>query len=421
MAVYRAVPWDILQQLFKTEKINNHVLHFSCTCRTALSIIRLKQAVSLLSDSFPLIHCNLCIQRGKPVWYDKGYTPDGIVSIIETDNAASEQNNFLMQEIDELHGPQMKIALIKTAGKDSLCVIINHMLCDAAGFKEILYRLASLYTELEEGTAVKNDSMMADRTVAQISKYIPLKKRVGMYLRQEKLSVRGKQRFSFEGCLSTPFIERRTVSKDMFMQIKKYAAEHKATVNDVFTAVCIRILTDIFGKPDTLPCAIDVRRFLPGGHASGVCNLVITIPCTIGKEIPGTFAETVARVKGCMDIRKNDPACLKSLIMLENLFNTIPYAVSLPILKKVFHNPPVSFTNIGILDKQKLAFGTTDMADAFMTGSVKYPDYFQLSVSTFDGKVECCVNLYGTDNDRRIIASFLDALMNELGSVCAEN
>ena len=421
MAVYRAVPWDILQLLFKTEKINNHVLHFSCTGRTSLSVMRLKQAVSLLSDSFPLIRCNLHMQRGKPVWYDEKYTPDDIVSLIETDNTVSAQGEFLMQEIDEQHGPQMKIALIKTEGKDNLCVIINHMLCDAAGFKEVLYRLASLYTELEEGTAVKNDSMMTDRTVAQISKYLPLKKRIGMYLRQEKLSARGKQRFSFEGSLSTPFIERRTVSKDMFVQIKKYAAEHKATVNDVFTAANIRILSTIFGKPDTLPCTIDVRRFLPGGHASGICNLVITIPCDIGQEAPGTFEDTLVRVKHCMDIRKNDPACLKSLIMLENLFNSVPYALALPLLKKVFTNPPVSFTNIGILDKQKLAFGTTDMTDAFMTGSIKYPSYFQLSVSTFNDEVVCCVNLYGTESDRRIIASFLDAFMKELGSLCGKN
>jgi NRPS condensation-like uncharacterized protein len=421
MAVYRAVPWDILQQLFKTEKINNHVLHFNGTCRTTLSVMHLKQAVTLLADSFPLIRCNLRILRGKPVWYDEGYTSDTIVSFIETDNPAAEQERFLMQEIDEEHGPQMKAALLRSSGKDELCIIINHMLCDAAGFKEVLYRLASLYTELEEGTAVKNDSMMTDRTVSQISKYIPLRKRIGMYLHQEKLSVRGKQRFAFEGCLSTPFIESRTVSRDMFVQIKKYAAEHKATVNDIFMTACIRILSNIFGKPDTLPCTIDVRRFLPEGHAAGVCNLVITIPCTIGQETPGTFEDTLARVKHCMDIRKNDTACLKSLIMLENLFNSVPYAAALMILKKVFTNPPVSFTNIGILDKQKLSFGTTDMTDAFMTGSVKYPDYFQLSVSTFNDEVACCVNLYGTESDRRIIASFLDAFMKELGSLCGKN
>ena len=66
-----------------------------------------------------------------------------------------------MQEIDEWHGPQMKIALFKASGKDILCVIMNHMICDAAGFKEVLYRPASLYTALETGTAVKNGSIDA--------------------------------------------------------------------------------------------------------------------------------------------------------------------------------------------------------------------------------------------------------------------
>lgn len=415
MTTYRAAPWDILQLLFKTEKLNNHVLHFSGTCSPGLDSLRLKQAVALLADSFPLIRCNLHMLRGKPVWCDGGYTPDDIVSLIETEDKEAAQNGFLMQEIDERHGPQMKIALLKTSGKDGLCIIMNHMLCDAAGFKEVLYRLASLYTALESGIAVKNDPMMINRTVAQISKSLPLKTRFGMYFHREKLSPRGKQRFSFEGNPATPFIERRTVSKDAFMRIKKYAASRTATVNDVFTAACIRVLASVFGKPDILPCAVDIRRFIHDRRAAGVCNLVTTISCDIGQELPASFEDTLPLVKNCMDTRKNDPSCMKNLVLLEKLFKTVPFGIASAALKKVFNNPPVSFTNIGILDEQKLTFGTTALTDAFMTGSIKYPDYFQMSLSTFKGKADCCVNLYGTENDRRIIASFLDALMKELG------
>ncbi len=49
-----------------------------------------------------------------------------------------------------------------------------------------------------------------------------------------------------------------------------------------------------------------------------------------------------------------------------------------------------------------------------MTGSIKYPPYFQLAISTFDNEATLSVNLYGTISDRNQIASFLGKLMLEL-------
>jgi NRPS condensation-like uncharacterized protein len=84
------------------------------------------------------------------------------------------------------------------------------------------------------------------------------------------------------------------------------------------------------------------------------------------------------------------------------------------VLKKVFSNPPAAFTNIGVLDKVKLTLGPDGMAAGFMTGSIKYRDYFQVSLSTFDGEAVFCINLYGTKNDRNNIATFLDTFISEL-------
>jgi NRPS condensation-like uncharacterized protein len=87
------------------------------------------------------------------------------------------------------------------------------------------------------------------------------------------------------------------------------------------------------------------------------------------------------------------------------------------LLKKHFLNPPVAFTNIGILNKDRLVFGSSKMMDAYMTGSIKYIPNFQVSLTTFDNQATLCVNLYGTQNDRKIIIDFLDDLMQELQSI----
>jgi NRPS condensation-like uncharacterized protein len=411
---YPTVPWDILQLLFKTEKINNHVLHFSGICRPGLSLSKLKQAVSLLCDAFPLIRCNLRMVNGKPVWYDEAYTCGDIVTFIETDNCRTERDKFLMQEIDEQDGPQMKVALLKSSETDELCVIMNHMLCDAAGFKDVLYRLASLYSALESKSTCINAPMIKERSVAQIFKTLTPGQRLRIYLKRGTISPQGMFHFCFESCPDSPFIESRIIPPEQFALIREYAKAHRASVNDVVMTACIRVLSGIFGKPDILPCAIDVRRFLPRGYTADVCNLVTNLPCSIGQELPVSFTETLEKVKFSMDSQKNDPACMKNLMMLELLFKILPYRTARFLLKKAFTNPPVAFTNIGTLDKGKLVFGYSEMKDAFMTGSIKYQSYFQLSLSTFDSKAVFCVNLYGTEKDRTVLSAFLDSFIREL-------
>ena len=83
-------------------------------------------------------------------------------------------------------------------------------------------------------------------------------------------------------------------------------------------------------------------------------------------------------------------------------------------MKKHFMNPPIALTNIGILDKSKLAFGESVIRDAYMTGSVKYVPNFQVSVTTFDDQATLCVNLYGTKGDRQKVKSFLNDFHAEL-------
>jgi NRPS condensation-like uncharacterized protein len=56
------------------------------------------------------------------------------------------------------------------------------------------------------------------------------------------------------------------------------------------------------------------------------------------------------------------------------------------------------------------------MLDAYMTGSIKYIPNFQVSLTTYDDEATFCINLYGTEKDRKTIVDFLNELMQELQS-----
>lgn len=146
----------------------------------------------------------------------------------------------------------------------------------------------------------------------------------------------------------------------------------------------------------------------------GICNMMSNLCCDIGPDLGESFESTLSMVKQKMDIKKANPVCIKNVILLEMLCNILPYKIAMNLLNKHFSNPPVAFTNIGVLDKNRLIFGSAEMTSAFMTGSIKYVPYFQLSISTFNDEAVLCVNLYGTQSDKLLISRFLNYFIAEL-------
>ncbi len=77
----------------------------------------------------------------------------------------------------------------------------------------------------------------------------------------------------------------------------------------------------------------------------------------------------------------------------------------------------IAITNIGIIDSGSLIFGETPVEDAFMTGSIKYPPYFQLALTTFNDTITFSVNLYGSESDRESVRKLFGLLDEELRSI----
>lgn len=415
MESYRAEAWDILQRLFRVKKFNNRVLHFAAGFSSELDLARLKQSADLLARDFPLVRCGFDDTRGRPFWSDRERAPGGMVRLTEADDPSEAARQFLCrEEIDLAQGPQMKIGVIRGNGRDILCVLVNHMLCDAAGFKELLGRLASLYTALENHGEIVPVPLAADRSLRQIVRKLPPRNRLRLFFAKGNPNAHGKQAFRFEGDLSNPFIEVRKIPNVELSRYKDFAGRHGASLNDVFLAALLRVLARTFGEAPALPCAIDLRRFLPQRRAGGVCNLVTNLCCDIGPETGAAFADTLSKVKKVMDALKTDESCLKSIALLEAVYSACPYRFTENLLEKHFSNAPIAFTNIGVLEKNRLVFGSARMTGAVMTGSVKYSPYFQLAVSTFGGEAYFSVNLYGTQADRRKICAILDSFTEEL-------
>ncbi|MBV7276887.1 hypothetical protein I6U48_28880 [Clostridium sp. PL3] len=413
LITYQVEAWDTLQHLFKVKNINDHTLHFVATLAEKLDLERLKKAVNLSANAFPLIRSSFNETENQAYWEDKGYTAEDMVKLLETSNTDKNVTEFICKEIDALNGPQLKIGVIRDEKNDTICVLINHMLCDAAGFKEYLYMLSYIYTNMKENLSFL-PAPMGNRRISQILKTFSVRDKLKiMFSKNDMLSL-DPAKFELEGDLSNPFIEIRRISKEHFCQIKAYAKKHNATVNDVILTAYLRVLFQIFHRVVTITCTVDLRKYLPNRRVDGICNLCTNLTCSIGSELGTEFDKTLLKVKKTMDKEKSNIACVKSINILEKLFDVLPYKLARDIIKKRFTNPFIAFTNIGILDKTRLVFGEVEITKAYMTGSIKYSPYFQLAISTFDDQATLSVNLYGTQSDRNTISLFLDKFVQEL-------
>ena len=115
-----------------------------------------------------------------------------------------------------------------------------------------------------------------------------------------------------------------------------------------------------------------------------------------------------------MKKEKSSIACIKSMMVMEKVYDVLPYKQAESIVNKSFDNALIAFTNIGIIDKMQFYFDELQITKAYMTGSVKYSPYFQLAVSTFDNNPVLSVNLFGSQADRDTISDFLDKVVLKL-------
>ena len=419
---FRAEIWDQMQLFFK--EYNDHQLHAVIHFRGLLDRECIQRAVLLSMDMVPILGSRFAVRKFHPYWEKAGpYQDADVISFVDSVNAEEEINRFITGMTNELTGPQIMVRVVRNSNKDNLCIVMNHMVSDAAGFKEYLYLLSTLYSRLRNKEDIVSEYYGRDRSSKQIYRQLSLLERIRVFLLpNEPLKNKNDVYFplSKEGN-RTPFIFTHKVSRDRFRPLKEYAKGHSATVNDVVLAAYYRVLYKIVDiRQDeslTVPCMVDLRRYLPDKKADGICNLSSMIMCNIGPGVGKSFEETVTRVNKEMDVRKKGYAGLHGLSTLNTIFRFLPFSTVRELVKKNFVNPLIAITNIGIIDSESLTFGETPVEDAFMTGSIKYPPYFQLALTTFNETITFSVNLYGSESDRESVEKFLGLLDEELQSI----
>jgi NRPS condensation-like uncharacterized protein len=378
----------------------------------------LRKAVMLSLDAVPLINACFDDKPFKPRWVGKAFTGNDIIHVVEVDSDTDEQIiQLYSSNIDFATEPQLKIHLIRRPRGDTACIIINHMICDAAGFKEYLYLLSALYTRV-----INNETPppleYRSRGVGQIFAGISWAEKLSIlrldYSAYDTSSEKEQKGITFTEGADTPIMETVVVSKEDFLQMKTSGREKGATMNDMIMAAFARVFCLRAGIDEiTLPCTMDLRKYVPSGQY-GIGNLSAICMCKVSVQEDDLFEEALKQVSAQMQSYKSSKTILKSVM----LWNLTTHLVSFRSLKrdvaKIVKRSVACFSNLGIIQDELMNFGDTPIENIALTAAVRPNPCLQLTASTYRGTCTLSCNIYGDDCDKEWVRRFLQDVYSEL-------
>ena len=419
---FRSEAFDNLQFLFEEYGYNDHQLHCVITFKGKLNPVLLKKAFLLTLEAIPILGCRYVLNHSHPYWESVEKTKWGrAISFVDAGNDDINENQLLTLKTSALEGPQVEILDLEYPEKDILYITMNHMVCDAAGFKEYLYRLGSIYSQLKIDPDYYPSLSKGTRGLNQVFEQFNIKNRIKL------LFLSPNSQNSQYQLINTPqkelshYLQIYRMSQDRYLQLQSYCKAHRATINDVMMAAYYRTLYGLFYIPRNIalniPCTVDLRRYLPDNQSGGFCNLSSWIMCDIIPQENETFEDTMVRVDEVMESRKKAFPGLNGLALLALASKILPYPRSKSLIIKGLQYPLVALTNIGIIDKNHLVFSDNVVLDAFMTGSMKYAPYFQMGLSTFADSITFSLNLNDCNRDRELIRNILNCSIKNLKTI----
>jgi len=416
---YRAEIWDIMQYVFASS--NDHQIHFLIKFDSFIDIEKMKKALNLLIIEFPLIACKFSEKGNRPFWEEAGFTSEDIVFLKKTQDINQEIQRAFGPKIDEFCDPQLRIHIIRMEQEDTLCININHMLCDGEGFRDIIYRLSSIYSQIEADPTYMygNDLGLGCRNAWQVLQPFNMKDKLRILFDKYDLKKnKNTIAYDLEGDVNVPFLVYHTITQVKFKIIKNYAKSKGASINDVLLTAYIRTLNKNMNmQVPAIQCIVNLRKYITKKELVGFCNLTSTLMCDIGTDIGDCFEDTLKMVKKVMDEEKSKLNCLNLIMKLEIVFRILPYKIFKRKVMEANCFPPLAMSNIGIIDKKRLVFGKMKVTNAFISGSIKYKPLIQLSLSTFDERITFSFGFHGTLADKEKLTKLLEEFEKELPGV----
>ena len=331
-------------------------------------------------------------------------------------NLESDVNKFITSQIP-LKSVQIQVRLFNCNNKSTLAILINHMCMDGVDVKYICYQICYNYNNFLKGNKVI-DIKIGKRDHNEIyADFNKQDQKAAKRLYKNITLTKSKVKFpwSKKSKEDKSNIVVHKLNKHQYDKLKYIAKQYHNTLNTTLIAVFFHSLYELCNvephNPIIVQCAIDLRRHLKDkGINLGLTNHTGFFPCELSHRCD-TIKQTLVETIKTIELIKNDKFIGLHGIALLNLgYHLFPNRIMKWLIRIGYRNPLIGMSNIGIIDDNKLQFGTTKLVDGYITGAIKYKPYMQLALTTLNDVITMTIAIKGNDQDKKAIEKFYELL-----------
>jgi NRPS condensation-like uncharacterized protein len=388
---------------------------------------RLEKAVSLITDRVPLLGCRFVPKKFRP-YFERLEIERFRLFHLTLDQA--EFNAFRNERMDFFSGPQIAACLHRSYSKDRFLIKVSHLVCDAAGVKEIAGELSKIFNQLKDDPDFKPEPDIVDyRGFWQIFRQVPwyaIPRIIYNYMCEiygsnfpgQSHVVPMQKVLGDKIQLSTKHID-----ETQFACLDAYSKKKHASINDVLVTAVIRALskTGNFkpGQALRLGMAVDLRRYLPGKKARSIANFSSLELFNYGENVEKDFESTLIRVAQKTNKRKSSWLGLSAFVSTYPILWSLPFSVLKVAGSKgweIKSSNPNSFdwlTNMGVIQKEKVNFDGEPSTAWLMVPGCVLPMLF-FGCSSYNGMLTFSWSIGQDETNERVTKTFFDLVISEL-------
>lgn len=372
----------------------------------------------------PVLASELVVQCGQPQWH---YRPERVRQASAAVLRAAAPDDVLRKHPCSLvagRGDTLEVIVFRGPQYDAMGITIDHTAADAAGCREVVRQLGQSYSRLQRGEEiVVGVPPPRSRSLDSIWPQLGAKRCLASLLHSANATPRWQFPTGTTGGRPEPACLLRQFNAEYRGGLKAFSVRQKATINDLLLAALFRSLLDTLpaasARRRPLQFTVDLRRYLPGWQRARIANLSGADNVWLDTAKAGRFNTLVAHTHQQMrSIKQRDPGAGSSL-WLKLLF-AIGFTSARKLLQKAFNASRQSgranplLTNFGVLDRDVLAFGTTEIRHAALTAPNLLAPGLVIGASSFRNTLTLSAGFDANIADPRLVGNVLDRMINEL-------
>ncbi len=392
---------------------------------------RLARAVRLSMDAEPILGCSYQPRWWRSLWHrrtDLETLP--LCTMEETEDLEASLQAFLTTNFDPTQDPLVHVRIFRQE-HDTICVKVSHVIADAAGTKQYVYLLSSLYNQLAQTPNLTvTPQLTGSRSMWQLISQLGWRGLVRAVKRgipdtyHRLFPMRYWNVPTQKGPRTQQMYVFQHIEPEQFQAMKYFTRQHNATLNDLVMSAYLRALDAVFEIPSSVPVrtfnTVDLRRYMPNRQLDRICNFSTFSHPIFRREKGETLVQTVNKMRDHMNRLKSNMIGVGDIHSMAFILNVLPASwyqhLAHFFFQYLYSIIPPTITNMGRIDPSQVNFDDCPIDKAYLTASIMYPPIFVSGCSGFDESITLSAGFCETSISSQTVQEIFTQTVRELPS-----